>query len=97
MNIVRIYTNIYSISIVEVVDIHSRHIGLVEEVLEVREEVACDLPVVAVDTEDIPVPLGVVDNSVADIVDVRNVDHLEVDEECIPAVVHLASVARMFV
>lgn len=84
MNIVRIYINIYSI--VEVADIHNHHTDLVEEVLEVQVEEACVHQVDAVDIEDILVLLVVVDNSEEDIVDVRNVDHLEVDEECIPRI-----------
>lgn len=95
MNIVRIYINIYSI--VEVADIHNHHTDLVVEVLEVQGEEACVHQVDAVDIEDILVLLVVVDNSEEDIVDVRNVDHLEVDEECIPAAVLLVSVVRMSV
>lgn len=87
MNIVRIYINIYSI--VEVADIHNHHTDLVEEVLEVQGEEACVHQVDAVDIEDILVLLVVVDNSEEDIVDVHNVDHLEVDEECIPRIYYL--------
>lgn len=95
MNIVRIYINIYSI--VEVADIHNHHTDLVEEVLEVQGGEACVHQVDAVDIEDILVLLVAVDNSEEDIVDVRNVDHLEVDEEYIPVAVLLVSVVRMSV
>lgn len=81
----------------EVVDIRNHHTDLVEEVLVVQEEEAYVHQVVAVDIEDILVLLAVEDNFEEDTVDVHNVDHLEVDEEYIPVVVHLVLVVHMFV
>lgn len=79
----------------EVVDIRNRRTDLVEEDLVARVAEACDHQEAVEDIGDILALLVAVDNSVEDIVDVRNADRLAVDEECKPVAVHLAMEEHM--